>query len=196
MPLLQDDPKYGWKRLLLLGLPAFVAAVMISGATHRYAHLFAEGTATQLTAREIVASAGLGDVHTATPAGAVAGPAWTFFLALLSFTLYMRFPRSLFLGAMAFVNASMRLPETVTVFLQLLFTNRTQIVVDESLSLALIRLNDPTLSVILLCFFSLTILFLTVTIVHDTKMVPWKWAVAVTLFFLIAPLQSALWRVL
>ena len=67
--------------------------------------------------------------------------------------------------------------------------------VDESRSLALLRLHDPTISVVLMSFFSLTILFLTITIVHDTKTIPWKWAVALGSFLILSPLQNVVWNV-
>ncbi|MDI6765661.1 MAG: hypothetical protein QME52_02400, partial [Bacteroidota bacterium] len=73
--------------------------------------------------------------------------------------------------------------------------NKTTLIVDESISLSLINLRDPTISIVFMCFFSITILYLTITIIHDTKMIRWKWWVALTLFVLLIPLEKWMWRI-
>jgi hypothetical protein len=191
MALREDEPKYPPKTLITIGIPAFLLAVLISVVTHQYAHFIVDKIASK---QEAISSSNIVyiDFHGmsfSSPVAAAAGPAWTFLLALISFGFYLHNPRNLFAAAMAFVNASARLPETITVFLQLLIHNKTTLLVDESFSLALFKLTDPTISIICLCFFSLTILFLTIIIIHDTKMIPWKWLVAIILFITMIPLE-------
>ncbi len=196
MALLEDEPKQSWPKLVFIGIPSFVLAVLISILSHQYAHILANRYACGIDEGQtaLMAIVDLHATRVTCPLSSAAGPSWTFFLALVSFAFYLRHPRNLFAAAMAFVNASIRLPETLTVFLQLLLHNRARIVVDESTSLALIHLKDPTLSVVFMCFCSITVFYLTITIVHDTKMVPWKWLVAVVLFVALTPLQLLLWN--
>lgn len=198
MALLEDEPKHSWRELVFIGIPSFVIAVLISIVTHQYAHVMANRYACMLDSGRdaLMAVVDLHGTRVSCPLSSAAGPSWTFVLALASFAFYVRHPRNLFAGAMAFVNASIRLPETLTVFLQLLFHNRTHILVDESNSLSLIHLKDPTLSVVLMCFFTITVFYLTITVVHDTKTVPWKWLVAVILFVALNPLQLLLWKLI
>lgn len=174
----------------------FLLAAVISVVTHYYAHFIAHYIFSDHSAAYVF-TAGTINLHgiaSITPIMAAAGPIWTFGLALASFGLYLHNPRNLFAASMAFINACYRLPETITVFLQLLIQGKTTLLVDESFSLSLIKLNDPTVSIVFLCFFSLTILFLTITIVHDTKMIPWKWLVAVVLFIALIPLDNLISR--
>ncbi|MBI4547996.1 MAG: hypothetical protein HY707_08455 [Ignavibacteriae bacterium] len=207
MPLLEDPPKLPAKQLIFIGIPVFVIAVAISFSTHQIAHILANRFACQTTTTsganvlpaESILQAGMNilDTHGSLvrcPIASLAGILWTFGLALASFAIYLRFPRNVFFASMAFVNASARIPETITVFLQLLVHNKSKLIVDESSSLALLSLRDPTLSTVIMCFFSLTVIFLTVTIVHDTKMVPWKWLVALGLFLAIGVLENTLWN--
>jgi hypothetical protein len=196
MPLIEDKPKYSAKTLIIIGIPAFLAAVVISTASHQYIHHIADNifVGSKEYTNMFCPGIKLHGLFMTSPVAAAAGPIWTFFLAIVSFGLYLHNPRNLFLGSMAFVNASSRMPETITLFLQLLLHNKTTLLTDESISLVLLRLNDPTISIVLLCFFSLTIFFLTITIVHDTKTVPLKWLIAAILFILLIPLQDFLWN--
>ena len=197
MSLIQEEPKHSVRTLIVLGIPAFLLAVCLSVVSHQYIHLLVDKSAcsAETTQAHLVLAIDGIVPHTSCPISSAAAALWTFCLALVSFTLYLRFPRNLFLGAMAFVNASIRLPETITVFFQLLFNTKSRLMVDESRSLALIRLHDPTISVVLMSFFSLTILFLTITIIHDTKTIPWKWTVALGSFIILSPLQNVIWNV-
>ncbi len=83
---------------------------------------------------------------------------------------------------MAFVNATARLPEAVTVFFQYLLHGRTALQVDESISLSLMGLTDPTIPTVIMCFYSLLLLFFSIIVVHDIKAVRYKWAIALVLF--------------
>jgi hypothetical protein len=184
--LAEEAPTYTTRTLVAVGIPSFLIAVMVAVLTHLGVHalvgrsLLADGT--------VQAVASLND-HNAGPISSAAGTAWTFLFAVASFALYLRFPNNLFLGSLAFVNASIRIPQTVSVFLELLFTGKAATGTDEGTLLLLIRLTDPTLSVLLMCFFSLTILFLTITVIYDTRTIPWKWGVALALFLAIPPLD-------
>ncbi|HMD13824.1 MAG TPA: hypothetical protein VKI62_04300, partial [Bacteroidota bacterium] len=196
MAFIQEEPKHPIRVLILVGIPAFILAVCISIISHQFIHKLVDKSAcsAQTTQAHLVSAIDSIIPHTTCPLSSAAAALWTFCLALVSFTLYLRFPRNLFFGAMAFVNASIRLPETITVFLQLLFNTKNRLMVDESRSLALLRLHDPTISVVLMSFFSLTVLFLTITIVHDTKTIRWKWAVAFGSFLILSPLQNVVWN--
>ena len=196
MPLIEDKPKYSAKTLIIIGIPAFLAAVVISAISHQYIHHLADNIfiGSEEFADTYSPDITLHGLAVSSPVAAAAGPIWTFFLAIMSFGLYLHNPRNLFLGSMAFVNASTRMPETITLFLQLLLHNKTTLLTDESYSLALLKLDDPTISIVLLCFFSLTILFLTIIIIHDTKTVPLKWLIAAILFICMIPIQDFLWN--
>ncbi len=194
MPLLEDEPRLSGKKAAAVGLPSFIIALVLSLAVHQYAHVTISHHACTHGEAQI-AEAGLFDgSHAPCPIASLAGPVATFALALISFALYLRFPGSLFLGSLAFINATLRLPETVSVFLQLLVHQKTDMVVDESLALQLLHLHDPAVSVVLLCFLSLAIFFLAVIIVHDTRAVPSKWLVALGMFVVMIPLESFLWK--
>ena len=97
---------------------------------------------------------------------------------------------------MAFVNASNRLPESFIAFLQLMFRREATRISDESIALKLMHFKDPTGYVVILCFYTLTILFLTITVVNDTKIIPRKWLVAFLLFVALIPLENLLWKML
>lgn len=190
MPYRNDEPKYPAKKLLLVGIPAFFLAVLISTVTHEYAHFVVNKFACNGTEIGLgISYIDIPDMQSNCPLAAAAGPAWTFMLALASFGYYLHNPRNLFAAAMAFVNASSRIPETITVFLQLLVHNKTTLIVDESLSLYLFNLKDPTISIVFMCFFSITIVFLTLTIINDTKTISWKWLIALVLFIALIPLE-------
>ena len=198
MALLEEIPKYKLKTLVMIGIPAFLIAVVISAGSHQFVHFLVDKIATR--SQEVVGSASVKiNLHGMTsdsPVAAAAGPIWTFMLALVSFWFYLHNPKNLFAASMAFVNASCRLPDTITVFLQLLLHSKTTMLTDESFSLTLLKLDDPTISIVLLCFFSLTLFFLTIIIIHDTKMVPWKWLVALLLFISMITMENIIWKVI
>jgi|ERR1041385_7719059 hypothetical protein len=199
MPLFEDEPKYTTRKLLIVGLPLFILAVAISFCTHQYAHIIVNKIACgsgQENSNHTEVSNDLHDAPDPCALAAFAGPSWTFFLALVSFAFLVRHPQNLFIASMAFINASSRIPETVTVFLQILFHNKAKLVVDESSSIALLHLHDPTIAIVILFFFSLAIACLTITVLHDIKMVRWKWPIALVLFLLMGPLENLLWNVI
>lgn len=195
MALIEEEPKYSWKVLTFIGIPSFLIAVLLSVMIHQYSHIIINRTVCKSeSSAKIVKVMDFHRLEGGCALSSVAGVASTFILALASFAFYMKYPRNLFAGSMAFINASARLPETITVFLQLLIHNKTRVVVDESSSLSLIHLQDPTVSVIIMCFFSLTVLFLTIIVIHDTKTIRWKWAVVLVLFVLLGPLENVIGR--
>ena len=197
MSLIEEEKKFPAQKLLLIGIPVFIFAVAISILSHQYAHIIVNKTicgAENSHGINIVRTVDLHSEQGMCAIASFAGPLWTFLLAIVSFSLFIRHPSNLFLASMAFVNASTRIPETVTVFLQLLFHNKAKLVVDESSSLTLLHLHDPTIPVLILFFFSLITIFLTITVVHDTKMVPWKWLVALALFLSIVPIENLVWN--
>ena len=186
MPLKEEEPKHPLRKLLILGIPAFMLAVVVSTTTHQYAH----SLATKAAMRSLYSPALTNSFS------AAAGPTWTFVLALVSFGFFLHNPKNLFAASMAFVNASTRVIETISVFFQMLLHGKTSIIADESLSLSLIPFKDPTISIVMLCFFSMITLFLTLIIIHDTKTVPRKWLVAMILFLLLGPMENYVMRVL
>ena len=196
MPLIEEEKKLPAKKLILVGIPLFILAVTISMVTHQYAHILVNRSicGAENSQDVIVLSLDMHKDQSVCAVASLAGVSWTLFLAIISFALFMRHPKNLFLASMAFVNASTRIPETVTVFLQIMFHNKAKLVVDESTSLSLLHFQDPSISIILLFFLSLITIFLTVTVIHDTKTVPWKWLVAFVLFLSIVPLENLEWR--
>lgn len=193
MALREDEPKHTLQILLKVGIPSFLLAVILSTITHQLAHLGAAKLTVPSTIDIMANDGNLDTIHSGHPFASAAGPIWTFFLALVSFGFFLRYPRNLFAASMAFVNASSRVTETISVFFQLLFHNKTTMIVDESLSLALIPLKDPTISIVMMCFFSIITLYLTIIVVHDLKTVPWKWLVALVLFVILGPLENIIW---
>jgi len=194
MPLLEEEKKLPRRTLLLVGVPSFVIALVLSLLIHQWAHVLVFRHACGSEGVQFIKAMNLNGAHTECPMSSLAGTASTFVLALTCFALYMRFPHNLFLGSMAFVNAILRLPEAVTVFFQLLVNRKANLNVDESAALALLRFSDPAAATVLICFFSLTIFFLAVTIIHDTRMIQRKWLIALCLFAAMIPLENLLWR--
>jgi len=196
MPLLEEEQLHPRRKLLLIGIPSFIIALTLSLLVHQWAHVLVFRHACGDDGVHLIKAMDLNGTHTGCPISSLAGTAATFILALASFALYMRFPHSLFLGSMAFINAILRLPEAATVFFQLLLNRKADVHVDESAAIALLRLQDPAAATVILFFFSLTIFFLAVTVIHDTRMVRSKWLIAVGLFVAMIPLESILWRLI
>ena len=196
MPLREDEPTSSVRQLLAVGLPLFLFAVVLSLLIHRFANVIVLNTTcggTSVTWNDILIS----DMPMMNcPVASLAGPVVTFILGLVSFAVYMRFPRNLFWASMAFVNASIRIPETISVFFQLLFQQRSDLSVDENVALRLLHVHDPVVGIVILCFLTITLLSLTIIIVHDTRMVPSKWLVAGGLFIFTIPLETILWRLI
>jgi len=196
MALREEESKYSTQKLLMVGIPSFVAAVLISTITHNLAHIITKKLVTSMEINSIEYYIGGENIHFHHPYVSAAGPIWTFALALISFGFFLRYPQNLFAASMAFVNASSRTVDSVPVFIQLLLHSKTTIVTDESISLAILRFKDPTISIVMMCFFSIITLYLTVIIIHDLKIVPWKWLVALVLLILLMPLQSIIFEFL
>lgn len=196
MPLLQDEPKLPPHRLLKVELPLFLLALFVSVLIHQYAHNAVYRKTCAGNQPAVRLSSGFPEKNAGCPVAAVAGTAATFITAIASFALYIRNTKNLFYGSMAFINASIPLPGSVAVFFQLLWRQKTDLTVDESLALRVLHLQDPAVGILILCFFSLTIFFLALTIIHDTKILPRKWAVASCLFLVIIPLEMVFRRVI
>jgi hypothetical protein len=200
MTLLKDIPTLPAKRVMLVGIPALLLAVAFSLVSHREAHLLGDRT---FCGGSPAAAAGpvLRLMEGETPPGscgasALAGALWTLGLAVGSFALLVRFPGSLFLMSLAFVNASARIPESVTVFLQYLINNKTTLRVDESLSLALIGSVDPAIPTVIMCFYSLLLICFTIIVVHNVKVVRYKWGIALSVFAAMTFIERGIFWVL
>jgi len=199
MALIEDEPTYPARKLLLVGLPALLLAVGLSLVVHEEAHLFGLSAFCQGPGGLTVSAVSLGGIEDGSDGcgmSALAGQAATLSLAFLSFALFLRYPRNLFLASMAFVNVTARLPETVTVFLQYLIHNGTTLHVDESVSLSLIGLADPTIPTVIMCFYSLLLLFFAIIVVHDLKSVRFKWPIAFAVFGLMGYIEYGVMWVL
>jgi hypothetical protein len=196
MPLLNEEPKLPAHRLLKIELPLFFLALLISVLIHQVAH--------NVVYRKFCAGnypmnrqpSAILETHTDCPEAAIAGVVATFLTAVASFAIYIRNSNILFFGSAAFINATIRLPETIAVFLQMLLRQKTDLNVDESIALRMLHMHDPAVAILILCFFSLTIFFLAITIIHDTMIIPSKWAIAACLFALIIPLDVLLRRMI
>ncbi len=196
MPLIEKEKNLPAKKLITLGIPLFVLAVVISMLTHQFAHIIAERTICKSDSIENVNVVDTLSPHagrTQCPLAALAGICWTFLLAIVSFGLFVHRSDNLFLASMAFVNASSRIPQTLTVFLQLLFHNKSKLVIDETTALSLLPFRDPTISVLIVFAFLLVTSILTVITIHDLRKVPWKFFVAIGLFLSIVPIENLLW---
>jgi hypothetical protein len=197
MPLLEDEQKLPTHRLLKIELPLFLLALLVSVFIHQYAHTAVyRKTCAGVTSTGLRTTSAFAEGTADCPAAALAGTVATFITAIASFAIYIRNTNNLFFGSMAFINATLRLPEAVAVFFQLLLRQKTDLTVDESLALRMLHLQDPAVGILILCFFSLTIFFLAITIIHDTRILPRKWAIASCLFVVIIPLEIVLRRVI
>lgn len=197
MALIEEEPSHPIQTLLLFGIPSFLLAVAISLVSHQAAHiLVGNGVcgASPATAEPALRLISLHSSVTPCALGAIAGPVWTFGLGLLSFALMLRHPHNLFLAAMAFVNATTRLPETAAVFWQLLVDNTAQSGIDEGSVLAILRLNDTTIPTVILCFASILLLFFSIIVVHDVRRVPYKWLIALAFFLSLGSVEQVVWN--
>jgi len=197
--LIEPEPTLPPRRVLLLGVPALLLAVAVSLTAHQLAHrigvsAFCPGST--VASVSLVSLGGMEQSSDGCGMSALAGQAATLGLGILSFAFFLRYPRNLFLASMAFVNATARLPETLTVFLQYLIHNETSIRVDESVSLSLIGLHDPTIPTVIMCFYSLLLLFFAIIVVHDLKSVRYKWPIALMLFGLMGYIEvGVMWLI-
>lgn len=193
MALLEEQPKLGIRYLIGRGIPYFLLAVILSMIVHLLAHLAVNlfGSHPTLT---------LGDnsefIAAGRPVSALSGTVATIASAIIFFRYSLHHPENLFYFLMAFVNAAIRLPEYVIVFAQMLMYKKTDLVSDESISLLLIALPNPTIPIVILCGASILLGVLTIIIVHDSRNVPYKWGIALGLFLLLQPMESFGWRLL
>ncbi len=199
MALLQDEPTISRGTLLLAGIPSFILAVAISLLSHQQAHRLGEKSFCGDRGAAVIPAASM--LNLETPPGdcglsALTGQIWTFGLAIVSFALLLRFPRNLFLMSMAFVNATARLPEAITLFLQYLINSQASLRVDESVSLSLMGLTDPTIPTVIMCFYSILLLFFSIIVVHDVRAVRYKWPIALGLFLATGFIESGIVRLL
>ncbi len=194
MAFREEESKYSTQKLLNVGIPSFVVAVLISTIAHNLAHIITEKLVTLIGMNAIGYYVRFENICFQNPYVSVSGPISTFLLALISFVFFLRYPRNLFAASMAFINAGSRVVYSVPVFIQLLLHSKTTIVADESISLSLLKFKDPTISIVIMCFFTMITLYLTVIIIHDLKIVPWKWLVASVLLILLMPLQSIIFK--
>jgi len=198
VPLIEPESNYSWRFMLLAGIPAFIAAVVFSLFIHSYTHIAIEKyscTPGTTSAHKVVDIFDFTENESGCPSAALAGIVSTCVLAFASFAFFLHHPRNIFLASMAFVNASGRVPESFIVFFQLMFKREATHVTDESLSMQLFHFKDPTAFVVILCFYTLTMLFLSITIIHDTKIVRHKWIVATVLFVILMPLENFFWKI-
>jgi hypothetical protein len=195
MALIEAEPKHSLKTLIFVGIPSVLIAIMISLMFHQFAHVTAKKySCASATSKEINFVNFRATEEPDCAVASLAGAASTFFLAIGSFALLIHYPRNLFLASMAFVNATLHLPETVTAFVQVVLHRRPSIPVDESTAIHLLPFKDTTAAMVILCFYSVLLIFLTVIIIHDIKKVPWKWLVAFILFILLGPLETIAWK--
>jgi hypothetical protein len=185
MALLKEEAPVSARKLLVAGIPAFVAAMAFSLLTHQLAHRFGEeafcggGPAAAADPVSIIRPDAPGETC---GAAALAALAWTLGLAVVSFILMLRRPSNLLLISLGFINATDRVPETATMFLQYLIHSRSWLRSDESAALSLIGFADPTIPMVILCAMTLLLVFFSVIIVHDVKTVRYKWVIAAALF--------------
>lgn len=191
MPLIENEPHHSRRMLIFLGVPSLLLAIVFSSITHQYGHAIAERFLCNAGHEHTISFSHL--AHPAEGTGcaiaSLVGAASTFLLALISFAFLVHNPRNILAAAMAFVSATWRLPETLAVFGQMAMYQKTSLIIDESIALQLIRLKDTTGSIVLLCFYSIVLLFFSVIIIHDTKFLRWKWSVAAILLSFIGSMK-------
>ena len=190
MPHFDDEPTLSTRKLLLLGIPSVIGAIVVSMLVQEFSDLVAHRLAAAST------SAGMpGNSFRRAMFETVAAPSVTLLAALISFAGFLRFPKNLFLGALAFVNAVVRLPETLTLFIQLFFRPRTMIPPVQNGAVLSVA-HNPTAEIVVLCFLSLTLLFVAVAIIHEMNSVKWKWLVALAVYAALIPLQPLVMKIL
>lgn len=195
MALIEPEAMHSKKVLIMLGIPAFIGAVIISVLVHQYAHsvvkrhacspLTGTGPALNVRTHELADSPDC-------PWSSLAGVAATTVLALASFGIFIHAPRNLFLASMAFVNSTARLGEVVAVLTQFIMRQKEKLVIDETIALKLFHFSDPTAYILILGSYALGLFFFTTIIIHDIRMVPRKWVVAAVLFIILGPMEKFL----
>jgi len=206
MPLVEDEPKYSPKLLLIAGIPIFVLTFSFSLLWHHTAHALADKylpSAEQAPSGE-AGSRGQDPVFPDgklidQPQGKIpslAGLGATVMLAIASFALFIHYPKNLVLASLAFVNATSRIPDASQAFAATITGSVPRIAGDEWVALHLLHFKDPTASLVVLGSYLLTTIFFSIFVVHDVKMVPRKWAVAFLLFALALPGERIAWGVL
>lgn len=199
MPLREPEPKFSYKTSLLLGLPLFLIAVLVSIFIHQSAHMFArEHGCSSPSSTEImpISPALEGNASNDCPISSLAGVTATLALALVSFAFLIHYPKNMLFASLAFVNASTRLPEAVTLIYQMVFKQPSSLLIDENAALHLFHFKDPSAYIVILCFYIIGLFFFSIIVIHDTKMIPRKWLAALILFIILGPLEQFLWDII
>lgn len=193
MALIETSERYSVRRLLLSGVPAFLAAAAISIVSHILAHTLTRSALGLPPAT--VADWSLTATHVRadeSPLVALAGPLWTILFGIVALPFFLRKPEGLFRASLVFVNSTLRLPSLVTLIYHLVNDGNRLPPGDENLALQVLPFVDPSARTAVVYFATLFTLFLALTVIHDTKVVPWKWGVALVAFLSLTPLQWGL----
>jgi hypothetical protein len=191
----EEDAKLSGGKLILVGVPAFLSALLVSLILYQFSQLIAHRI------QHGILPAGDSQVTAPrqgpfmTPFEALAGPVMNIVVAIGSFALFVRFPKNLFLSALAFISSSGRLREMLELWIQLFFRRAGPIEADEGSLVTALHLHNPTAAIVILTFVALALLFMSITVVHETRVVPRKWLVAACTVALLIPLQPLLSRI-
>ena len=192
MPLIEPERTHSTKVLLFVGIPSFILALLVSLIVHQYArdvvriHLCNGESEKRISfiKQPPALSSGIG-----CPWAAAAGISATLILALVAFGMFVHFPRNLMFASLAFINATARLPDAITLFSQYVLNAKAKLANDEQAALGLLHFKDPTAYFVILLFYILCLFFFTVIIIQDAKVVKWKWLVAIASFIAAEPLR-------
>jgi hypothetical protein len=195
MPLVGDEPKYSAKLLLIAGVPIVIVTFCFSLVWHHTAHAAAgkylspaEQSAEAFTVKLVDQPQGI--------IPALAGLGATAVLAVASFALFIHYPRNLVAASLAFVNASSRIPDAWRAIICTFTGSEPAPAGDEWVALHSLHFKDPTASLVILGFYLLTLIFFSIFVVHDARMVPRKWIVALVVFVLAIRGEGIVWDIL
>src|SRR3989442_12100524 len=96
-----DEPKLPRRRLFVVGLPAFLAAIVLSILVHEYSHVIARRLLSDASFVQTQESPGVEQAPRHSPLQDLAGPIGTFLLAVVSFPLFVRLPHNRLFPALA-----------------------------------------------------------------------------------------------
>ena len=195
MPLLEREPHASLKTLLLFGVPSLFIAVVCSMLLHNYIHEVVRNRVCHEVAqpRQVsVSFSQVGELPADCPLAALAAIGATLALGLAAFGLLVHFQRNILFAAFAFVNATMRLPEALTLFAQMALKRTPPLLCDEWSAFQLVHFKDSTAYLVILWFYLLSLFFFTVFVIHDSKSIPRKWLVAILLFVALPPFERFL----
>ncbi|GEM_PF-2071033 len=195
MPLIEPEAAHSNRVALLAGIPSLIAAVIVSLIIHQYVHTIVRKHACEGRSDMQVTSISFQHSSIDTtdcPLSSLAAVSATLILALGSFGIFIHSPRNLFFAAMAFINATARLPEAITLLSQFVVNKQSKLISDESSALTLLHFKDPTAYTVILLFYVVSLFFFAVTIIHDARALRGKWLIALALLLLMWPLQQIL----